>query len=432
MRKDESRSEGRRGPTATETDRHINSERLNRLLTDLSRFGSDPRGGTSRIAFSGADQAGRLWVMERMKEAGLEVWVDAAANIHGRRPEAREPSLPAILFGSHIDTVPQGGNFDGTLGSLGALEVLMTLRDEEVETRHPLEMVIWSDEEGVHYGKGLFGSRAATVGLDPGELDLADDEGVSLAEWLRRYGVDPAGVEGARLDARKVAAYLELHIEQGPFLYRETAQIGVVDGIVGTKRYNVEVEGFANHAGTTLMDERKDALVAAAQLTQAVREEVMARPGRQVGNIGWMKVLPGATNVIPRRVTMPIELRDLDEVIIEEVMDRIRGRARDIARERDVSIAIDLFAQKAPALTDPGLKHLIAGAAKQAGFSAQHLPSGAGHDAQMVAGYGIPTGMIFVRSKDGVSHAPTEWTDGKDCGRGVEVLYRTILKVDAQ
>ncbi len=171
-------------------DFQINADRLEGLLRDLGQIGKDPRGGTSRIAFSPEDQAGRKWVMEQMTKAGLEVWVDEAANIHGRRT-GRHPEAPAILFGSHIDTVPRGGNFDGCLGSLGALEVLLTIEDRGFTPQHPLEMVIWSNEEGAHLGMGFFGSRAATFGIEPHELEVTDDVGTTQAEWLRRYGQDP-------------------------------------------------------------------------------------------------------------------------------------------------------------------------------------------------------------------------------------------------
>src|SRR5262245_36773696 len=261
------------GPPATAL--HVDGARLQTLLTSLARFGANPEGGVSRLGFSTEDQAARAWLMERMREAGLEVSVDAAANIHGRR-RGRDASAPTLLFGSHIDSVPKGGNFDGDVGSMGALEVMLTLRDEKAVTRHPLEMVVWSNEEGVHYGKGLFGSRAAMRGPDAGELDQTDEQGVALAEWLRRYDLDPARIGEARIEPRSLAAYLELHIEQGGILYRRGLQIGVVEGIVGIDRFHVTVEGFANHAGTTPMDERHDALVAAARLVQAVREEVMA------------------------------------------------------------------------------------------------------------------------------------------------------------
>ena len=385
----------------------------------------------SRLGFSPEDQAARAWLMDQMRQAGLEVRVDAAANIHGRRP-GRDPLAPTLLFGSHIDSVPKGGNFDGDVGSLGALEVMFTLRDEGAVTRRPLEMVVWSNEEGVHYGKGLFGSRAATRGPDPGELEEKDEQGVALSEWLRRYGLDPSHIAEARLDPRSLAAYLELHIEQGGILHRRGVQIGVVEGIVGIDRYHVTVEGFANHAGTTPMDERRDALVAAARLAQAVREEVMARPGRQVGNVGWMQVLPGAPNVVPGLVRLPVELRDLRRETIDDMAARIRARAQTIAREAGVSIGMERYSTDEPALTDPALQGVIEKAAQEAGYSTLRLPSGAGHDAQSLGRAGVPIGMIFVPSRDGISHSPRESTDWEDCARGAEVLYRTLRALDAR
>ncbi len=411
------------------SDLQINSGRLERFLRGLSQIGKDPRGGTSRIAFSRHDQAGREWVMEQMRKAGLEVWVDAAANIHGRRP-GRHPNTPAILFGSHIDTVPRGGNFDGCLGSLGALEVMLTLEDKGAATRHPLEMLIWSNEEGTHLGMGFFGSRAATVGIEPHELDVTDDEGTTQAEWLRRYGQDPERIDTARLDRAKIAACLELHIEQGPLLFREGVQIGVVEGIVGISRYEVNISGAANHAGTTPMNDRRDALFAAARLTQAVREEIVSKPGRQVGNVGFIQASPGATNVIPGHVKMPIELRDLDQAVIDDMMERIERRARRVGQEDNVTIHIQVTGQEESALTDSSVQDVIEKAAQHSGLSTLRMPSGAGHDAQLLARFGVPTGMIFVASKDGVSHSPREWTEWEDCARGVEVLYRTVLALD--
>jgi beta-ureidopropionase / N-carbamoyl-L-amino-acid hydrolase len=410
---------------------HVKRDRLEQYLSTLSQFGKNPEGGVSRLGFSAADQAARAWLIDRMKAAGLEVWVDPAANIHGRRP-GTDASRPVILFGSHIDSVPKGGNFDGDVGSLGALEVMTALFEEKAVTRHPLEMVVWSNEEGVHFGKGLFGSRAAARGPDPGELEAADEEGVRLSEWLRRYGLDPARIAEARLDPRRVAAYLELHIEQGGTLHRRGIPVGVVEGIVGIDRFEVTLEGFANHAGTTPMDERKDALLAAARLIQAVREQVMARPGRQVGNVGWIQVQPGAPNVVPGRVKMPIELRDLRRETIDDMISRIRAEAARISRETGVGITIERYATDEPAPTDPAVRDLIEQVAREAGLATLRLPSGAGHDAQSLARAGIPIGMIFVPSKDGISHSPREFSESEDCARGAEVLYRAVRALDGR
>jgi N-carbamoyl-L-amino-acid hydrolase len=291
-------------------------------------------------------------------------------------------------------------------------------------------MVIWSNEEGAHLGMGFFGSRAATFGVEPDELDVTDDEGTTQAEWLRRYGQDPAKIDTARLDRTKIAACLELHIEQGPLLFREGVQIGVVEGIVGISRYEVSITGAANHAGTTPMDDRQDALFAAARLTQAVREEIVSKPGRQVGNVGFIQASPGATNVIPGHVKMPIELRDLDRAVIDDMMERIEMRARRVGQEENVTIDIRATGHEESALTDPAVQDVIEKAAERSGLATLRMPSGAGHDAQLLARFGVSTGMIFVPSKDGVSHSPREWTEWEDCAQGVDVLYRTVLALD--
>jgi N-carbamoyl-L-amino-acid hydrolase len=404
---------------------HVNSQRLRQLLTDLSKFGKNPEGGVTRLAFSDADHAAREWAMEIMRGAGLEVWVDQAANIHGRRA-GDDPSLPPVLFGSHIDSALKGGNFHGDVGSMAALEVMLTLQDEQATTRHPLEMIIWAFEDS---GKGVFGSRAVTRGPDPGELERLQ-EGITVADGLRRYGLDPDKIDEARIRAEDYAAFLELHIEQGPVLFRRGVQIGVVEGIVGIQHFEVKIEGFANHAGTTPMAERRDALVAASKLIRAVREEVMAKPGTQVGNVGWVTVSPGAPNVVPGLVTMPIELRALREETIDDMIARIRARAQTIADEDEASISIERYSRSDPAPTDPEIQTLIETAARQAGFSTLRMPSGAGHDAQIIGKFGIPIGMIFVPSREGISHSPQEWTDWEDCARGAEVLYRAVLALD--
>jgi N-carbamoyl-L-amino-acid hydrolase len=410
---------------------HVDGDRLKDLLLGLAEFGKNPEGGVTRVGFSREDQAARDWLIERMKEAGLEVRVDPAANIHGRRA-GTDPALPAILFGSHIDSVPKGGNFDGDVGSMGALEVMRTLKDERAATRHAFEMVVWSNEEGVHYGKGVFGSRMAARGPDAGELEAKDEDGVALAQWLRRYGLDPARIGEARLDPARVASYIELHIEQGGVLDRGGVQIGVVQGIVGIDRYHVTLEGFANHAGTTPMAERRDALVAAARLILAVREEVMARPGRQVGNVGYVQVSPGAPNVVPGLVRLPVELRDLRRDVIDDMAGRVRARAEAIGKEAGVAFTMERYANDEPALTDPGLQDLIETSARAAGYSTLRLPSGAGHDAQSLGRAGIPIGMIFVPSQGGISHSPRERTEWDDVTRGAEVLYRVLRALDKQ
>jgi N-carbamoyl-L-amino-acid hydrolase len=397
-------------------------------LLKLGEFGKNPEGGVSRVGFTEADLAGRAYVMGLMREAGLEVRIDPAGNIFGRR--AGSASLPVLLFGSHIDSVPHGGNFDGDVGSLGAIEVIQALNEQKLETRHPLEVVIWTNEEGGRFYSGLVGSSAAT-GILPADIaERRDENGEKLSDWLTRMGGDARRIKEARITPGSVAGYVELHIEQGAVLDEAKVPIGVVQGIVGISLRICTATGFANHAGTTPMTGRKDALAAASRAVLAVREEVRAETGRQVGTVGWMKIEPGASNVIPGRVTFPVELRDLDKEKIDRVAARILQRFESIGKDENVQISCTAPDLHAPALTVPVFRDAISTSAKEAGLNSMELPSGAGHDAQNVARF-APIGMIFVPSRGGISHSPLEYSSPEQVANGAEVLYRTILRLDA-
>lgn len=419
-------------PVATAAQQHVNEKRLWGTLEKLSEFGRPAgagfEGGVTRLGFSEEDLAAREYVMGLLREAGLAVRVDPAGNIFARR-EGAQPELPALLFGSHMDSVPNGGNFDGQVGSMGALEVMRALNEHKVRTRHPLELVIWTNEEGHHFRKGLFGSTAAAGLMEPEVLDRSDEHGATVADWLRRYGQDPARLQDARIPKGRYAAYLELHIEQGGILDERQMQIGVVEGIVGIQWRTCSARGFANHAGTTPMNKRRDALLAAAQAALAVREEVRREPGRQVGTVGYMKVEPNAGNIIPGAVEFIVELRDLDAAVYNRIWSRIEKRFAEIAAAEEVAMHCTLVADESPARTAPHLRDTIREAARAAGYSTLDLPSGAGHDAQQVAHF-APIGMIFVPSRDGISHSPREFTPPADVARGAETLYRTLLLLD--
>ena len=328
-----------------------------------------------------------------------------------------------MLFGSHIDSVPNGGNFDGDLGSLAALEVIDQLRS----TRRPLEMVVWTNEEGVAYNNGLFGSRAAAGLLDPGEMEHVWN-GVSQNVALKKIGGDPDRIASARRASNY--AYIELHIEQGGNLDREKIPIGVVEGIVAIDRYDVEIRGFSNHAGTTPMPDRQDALLAASELTVAVNQIVRAEPGRQVGTVGHMEVSPNAPNVIPGFVKLTVELRDLSAEKIAKLGAAIGERARGIAAETRTTIEMKRVAHHDSAIADPKLQRVIEDASAKLGFKTRRLPSGAGHDAQSMAHIG-PMAMIFVPSVNGISHSPRELTRWEDCANGAAVLLETVRTLAA-
>jgi N-carbamoyl-L-amino-acid hydrolase len=402
------------------------SGRVQEHLTELAHFGADPEGGgANRVAFSDADVAGRAYVRRLMEAAGLEVRVDAAGNLIGRR-EGTDRKLPTIVVGSHTDSVPHGGNYDGDVGVMGAIEVAQQLRDRHVRLRHAIEIVDFTDEEG-----GLVGSRAMAGELSSATLDLVNASGRSVRNGIRALGGDPDAISHARRNPGDLTAYLELHIEQGGTLERTHTDIGVVEGIVGIHWWEAIITGVANHAGTTPMDQRHDALVAASELVLAVNAAATDLPGRQVATVGRISAEPGAPNVIPGRVVLSVEVRDLDAARIEAVFERIRTRAQEIARVRGTTIEFrDLEATAAPALTDPRLQRIIDRAAHALRLKSVAMPSGAGHDAQDIARI-APVGMIFVPSVGGISHSPREYTAPADITNGVNVLMRAVLAIDA-
>jgi len=410
-------------PEASGRTWRVDGTRLARRLKDLSRLGANPQGGVSRVAFSPADVEGRAFVAEMMRAAGLQVRIDPVGNILGRRPGLRAEAAP-IVFGSHIDSVPEGGNYDGDVGSMSAIEVAEVLRENGYRNRSPLEVAIWCDEES-----GLTGSRGFVGDLGAEELGRPARDGLPLAENIRRIGGDPARLAEARHEKGAVAAYLELHIEQGGTLDAAGIPIGVVEGIVGIHHYEVVVRGFANHAGTTPMDRRHDALLAASEIVLAVNRIVRSVPGRQVGTVGRLAVRPGAPNVIPGEVAFTVELRDLRTETIESLWSRIEGEARAIAERQGCTMEYLLRPPDQPALTDARMRDLIAGVADDLGLRHLNLPSGAGHDAQELARI-APMGMIFIPSVGGISHSPKELSRPEDIANGANVLLQAVLRLD--
>ena len=401
------------------------SARVQEHLTALGRLGANPEGGVSRVAYSDADVAGRAYVKSLMEAAGLTVRIDAAGNLIGRR-EGTDRQLPTIVVGSHTDSVPHGGNYDGDVGVMGGIEAAQQLLDRHLRLRHALEVVDFTDEEG-----GLVGSRAMAGDLSAATLDLVNSSGRSVRDGIRALGGDPDAVAHAQRKPGDLTAYLELHIEQGGVLERTHTDIGVVQGIVGIHWWEAIVTGVANHAGTTPMDQRHDALLAASELVLAVNAAATELPGRQVATVGRIQAEPGAPNVIPGKVTLSIEVRDLDAARIEAVFGRIRARAGEISRARGTGIELrDLEATAMPALADTRIQRIIAGTAHSLGLTTMAMPSGAGHDAQDIARI-APIGMIFVPSVGGISHSPREYTAPADISHGINVLLRTIVAIDA-
>ena len=402
----------------------VNGVRLNEHLKALSEFGKNPQGGVSRVAYSEADRQGREYVLGLMRAAKLDVSIDAAGNLIGRRTGS-DNSLKPILFGSHIDSVPEGGNFDGDVGSLGAIEVAQTLGENKVTTRHPLEVIIFQNEEG-----GLIGSEAVVGQLSEKEFDLVNKSGKTVRDGIKFIGGDLSKLATVKREKGSIAAYLELHIEQGGTLEAERVDIGVVEGIVGINWWDVTIEGFANHAGTTAMNNRQDALLGAAKFIEAVNRVVTSVPGRQVGTVGRIQALPGAPNVIPGKVVCSLELRDLDAAKIQMLFEQIKTEAAAIAKSSRVTFDFKALNNNIPAPTDPRIRAIIDQSAKELGLTTKQMPSGAGHDAQDMARIG-PVGMIFIPSIGGISHSPKEFSRPQDIENGANVLLGAVMKADS-
>ena len=402
----------------------VSKERLLKNLKKLSVFGINKNNGNDRVAFSDFDIQAREYLMEYMKNLGLKVHVDYAANIIARK-EGSNKKLRPIIFGSHIDAVPNGGHYDGPLGVISGIEALETILDNKIITSHPLELIIFTNEEG-----GVFGSRALAGKLNNDALEIKTASGFTNGEGVDRLGGNQKRIFEVTKSSNDYHAFVELHIEQGNILNKNNIDIGVVTGIVGLKWWDVTITGFANHAGTTPMDERKDPMIAAADFILLVKNIINEIPGNQVGTVGKIEAYPGAPNVIPGEVKLSLEIRDLDESKIDFLFREIEKKAKIIASNNETTISfssIDINAS--PALMNKQIQSLIIDAANELNYSFKKMPSGAGHDAQDMAII-VPSGMIFIPSVDGISHSPKEFSSDEDVYKGANILLNTILKLD--
>ena len=405
----------------------INPKRLTETLETLGRMGESTE-GMQRLAFTPADVEARRYVIDLLAQAGVRTRVDAAGNLIARK-EGSQAGLSAIALGSHTDTVPSGGKYDGALGVLAAIECVRTLGDQSIDTRHPIEVLDFTNEEGTQYCRWLYGSRAMADLLEDGDLTAVDDEGVPIGQRLKDVGGDIEGIRDAQRASTDLCAYLELHIEQGPILYQTGVPIGVVTAITGRVALEVSILGFANHAGTTPMANRHDALLAASYVTQAVNSIATKEEVCRVGTVGMMKVSPGAENVIPGRVDLSVEFRDVEMERLEEAHRRFTRICEELESQAGVSIDVTQRGVTRSKAMTPRIQEIIDGASKGLGLKTSSLPSGAGHDAQSMAEI-AEVGMIFVPSVDGISHSPNEYSTPEACVNGANVLLNTLLAMD--
>jgi len=400
----------------------ISLSRLRQDLEALARFGRTPEGGVTRPAWSPAHEEARAWLLAQMKEAGLATRVDPAGNTFGSLGDG----APAVLTGSHIDSVPDGGRLDGALGVLAGLACIRTIREAGLALKRPLTVVAWSDEEGRY--ASLFGSRAFTGKLDARKIpEMRAADGERLVDAMARAGFNAFEAPKAAVDPRSVAAYIELHIEQGPHLEARGIPIGVVEGIVGIRRNWIVFRGEPDHAGTTPMARRKDAFLAAAEYALKARELVVkGGSGRSVTNFGVVEVKPGVTNIVPARASLLQEMRELDPKVLDRLDRECAALAARVAKRRGLRVNVERISRNEPARLAPEVQRSIEIAAARFKLRTLRMPSGAGHDAQNLARI-TKAGMIFIPSKGGKSHRPDEASDPRAIERGANVLLHTLL-----
>ncbi|HSN45004.1 MAG TPA: Zn-dependent hydrolase [Casimicrobiaceae bacterium] len=401
----------------------INGERLLASLQELGRIGALAGGGVCRLALTDEDKLGRDWVVARMRALGMAVSIDGIGNVVGTHAGAQ--AGPPVMTGSHIDTVRTGGLYDGNYGVLAGLEVVQALQDAGIRTAKPIAVAFFTNEEGARFAPDMMGSL-----VFQGDLPLEDAlrvngiDGTTVGENLRRIGYcGSAPVGSARVDS-----YVELHIEQGPVLDLEGVAIGAVEGVQGISWTRFALAGVSNHAGTTPMRLRRDAGLVAARIACFARDLARELGGNQVATVGSMNFLPNLVNVIPNRVTFTVDLRNTDEALLAAAEQRLWAYADEAARDEGVELTRESLARFEPVDFDPRLVDLVERTARDLGLSVRRLPSGAGHDAQMLARM-CPAGMIFVPSVGGLSHNVREHTEPEDLVAGARVLLRVLLEL---
>jgi allantoate deiminase len=404
----------------------IDGPRLLARIDELAAVGADPRGGVTRLAYTDDDLAGRELVAGWLREAGAAVRVDTAGNLIGELAGS-EPGLAWLATGSHLDSVVQAGPLDGAYGVVAAVEVVAALTASGGGLRHPLRVVGFSNEEGAHGTAGMTGSGALAARSLP--LDSHDDDGIALADRIRYVGGDPTKLDESAWAPGEIEGFIELHVEQGPVLELAGKRVGVVTGITGRATAEVFIGGKAQHAGTTPMEARRDAAVVAARVVLAVQELALSGQVR-VATAGRVHVEPGVRNVIPGVAAVSVEVRDLDEARMHAALAELELVAARLAAAEGCTSEVQQGSWVSPVATDLALQGCVARAAEELGYSAIEMPSGAGHDAQVVADV-VPVAMAFVPSTGGVSHASDETTPDDDLVAGAELLLAALRQADA-
>jgi allantoate deiminase len=400
-------------------------ERIQRDIEEISKFTSTPGMGTTRFSFTEEDRSAREYIKNEMINAGLKVYEDAAGTVFGRF-EGELNDVPVVMIGSHFDSVKNGGSFDGPAGVVAALEIARVFKDKNLKPKYPIEFIAMIEEEGGRFGGGLFGSRAMAGKVQIEELDsFIDENGISIVQAMKNFGLDPDNIEKAARRREHVKAFIELHIEQGPILEAKNKDIGIVEYIVGIKEIEVSIKGRPDHAGTTPMNMRSDALEAAASLISRIGDFARDAGDGTVATVGKLKVLPGAANIVPGEVVFTIDIRSKESKHIISISNRIIEELNKLVEVKGVKFtAVDKLNVPPVKLEDYIIESLDKNC-NNLGFSSERMLSGAGHDAMVMADI-TDVGMIFVPSRNGRSHCPEEWTDYDKLQKGIEVAYETI------
>ncbi len=406
----------------------VNQDRIRAYLKAFAAIGYSASGGMSRLAFSRADLRARQLFEHLMDNLGLKTRIDAAGNVFGRLPAQVDHSSPPVLVGSHLDTVPGGGRFDGAIGVVAGLEAAAIVREHFNAPRYPLEIVSFACEESSRFGRGTLGSGIVAGTWEPEDiLSLSDAQGRTLSHVLQRVGIDPAQLGHARRLPGDFTAFLELHIEQGRVLEEERFRIGVVETIAAPTRFRLNLTGQADHSGATPMSLRKDALAGAAEVILAIERSAQATPG-VVGTVGTMRVDPGAINVVPGQVELGIDIRSTDSDSKRLAVEHIQREIEQISARRDLSASLQLLTDEEPVTLDPRVVSTLERSAKARSIPSMRMPSGGGHDTMHMAKI-CPAGMLMVPSRGGISHHSAEWTALDDIVVGVQVLVDATVSI---
>ncbi|ALV21805.1 Zn-dependent hydrolase [Carnobacterium antarcticum] len=404
-----------------------NQNRIKTFLEDLSLFTATPGTGTTRLTYSPEDQLARTYLKEQMKQVGLKVREDAVGNIYGRL-EGKDASLPAVIVGSHFDSVPNGGAFDGPAGVVTGLEVAALFQENQLQPVYPLEIIAMVEEEGSRFGSGLLGSRMLAGQVSAESLiSMKDASGVSVNEAMLALGFNGNQLPEARRTGKDVKAFIELHIEQGPVLEDAGEDVGIVETIVGMTELKVTITGRAGHAGTTPMDARRDALAAAVQILADLPQLAIEAEEATVLTVGKLTVYPNGANVIPNIVVFTVDIRSKSEACVQAVDQQVRTIIQT-RTPMGITAEIEEMLYQQPVQLSGKIHQQLTANSEALGLKSRSMVSGAGHDAMVFAGF-TEVGLVFVPSKDGLSHTPEEWTDYEQIQKGIEVVYETVKQL---